>query len=88
MRSRWKPFYLINYKKDLKKNDQTLRSKVILPEFFLFDKKNFRIYNGKNFRTIFLTESMISHKFGEFVFTRVLRRQSIIVKDRKKKKKK
>ncbi len=31
---------------------------------------NAGIYNGKRFKVILITDKMIGHKFGEFVFTR------------------
>lgn len=31
---------------------------------------NFKIHNGKEYQELIVTEEMIGHKFGEFVFTR------------------
>jgi ribosomal protein S19 len=33
-------------------------------------KQIFQIYNGKSYVDVSITDDMISHKFGEFVFTR------------------
>jgi small subunit ribosomal protein S19 len=35
-----------------------------------FVGKNFNVHNGKNLLEVNVTEEMIGHKFGEFVFTR------------------
>jgi small subunit ribosomal protein S19 len=43
------------------------RSSTILPNFIGL---TFSLYNGKKFAQIFITESMIGKKMGEFVKTR------------------
>jgi len=43
------------------------RSSSITPEMV---GVNFDVYNGKEFFKVFVTESMVGHKFGEFVLTR------------------
>lgn len=43
------------------------RSSTILPHFIGLD---FDIYNGKTYGRVTPTESMVGHKFGEFVATR------------------
>lgn len=43
------------------------RSSEIVPNFI---GKNFKIYNGKHFSNLKITEEMIGHKFGEFSSTR------------------
>ena len=43
------------------------RRSFVLPEFAGF---YFNVYNGKSFRRILIKSSMVSHKFGEFVFTK------------------
>ena len=34
---------------------------------------NFAVYNGRKHIPIFITEDMVGHKLGEFVFTRTFR---------------
>lgn len=53
-----------------KKNIQTKiwnRNSTILPEF---EGKTFKIHNGLTFISIYIKDTMIGHKFGEFVNTR------------------
>lgn len=50
------------------------RSSVIIPEFV---GMVLNVYNGKVFVKISISESMIGHKLGEFVFTRKLPKQSL-----------
>jgi len=71
-RSKWKGPYIKC--KDLKhletkKNTQTIitRDSEILPKFLGL---NFKVYNGKDYVELTVTDLMIGHKFGEFVFTR------------------
>ena len=51
------------------KNNRVIvhRSVEIVPKFVGF---NFSIYNGRSFFSLTVTEKMISHKFGEFCFTK------------------
>ncbi len=87
-RSKWKgPF--INTKSieqmNLKTNSPVLitRNSEIAPNFMGL---TFKVYNGKIFNELIITnESMIGHKFGEFVFTRS---QFIFKKKKSKKSKK
>ena len=63
-RSLWKgPF------SEIHKKNQTIwsRRSVILP--FLIGKQ-MKIYNGKSFITLKVTDQMIGHKLGEFAITR------------------
>ena len=46
------------------------RACTIAPEFV---GHNFAIHNGKSFVNLFVTESMVGHKLGEFAHTRVFR---------------
>lgn len=64
-RSTWKSPYV----KFLNKNNYKIasRSSQILPKFLGL---TFKVYNGKAYKNITVTEEMIYHKFGEFVFTR------------------
>ncbi len=43
------------------------RSSAISPEMVGL---NFEVHNGKYFNKVFVTESMVGHKLGEFSFTR------------------
>ncbi len=42
----------------------------IIPEMIWF---TFAVHNGKQFVTVYVTEDMIAHRFGEFVPTRTFR---------------
>jgi small subunit ribosomal protein S19 len=46
------------------------RACTIIPEFV---GHNFAIHNGKTFQNVFVTESMVGHKLGEFSHTRTYR---------------
>lgn len=63
-RAKWKGPYT-NYKNVKKKI--LYKNSEIVPQFV---GSTFQIYNGKNFVDITITEDMVNHKFGEFVFTR------------------
>ena len=43
------------------------RSSTIIPQFV---GKSVKIYNGRTFTSLNITEEMIGHKFGEFSLTR------------------
>lgn len=64
-RSKWKSPY-INFSEQ---NDYKFISKnsQIIPKFLGL---TFKVYNGKIYKDITITEEMIYRKFGEFVFTR------------------
>jgi small subunit ribosomal protein S19 len=71
-RSLWKgPFFDFNLFLNvvsLKKKIKTkARSSVILPQWVGL---SFLVYNGQFFIPLFIMESMIGSKLGEFVFTR------------------
>ena len=72
-RAKWKGVYInLKYIKNLnlKKKQQTIfmsRNSKIIPKFVGL---TFKVYNGKNYIELPITEEMIGHKFGEFVFTR------------------
>lgn len=61
----------MNVKVFERKNEQNAfissRSSEIVPAFLGL---NFKIYNGKNYVELTVTDDMIGHKFGEFSFTR------------------
>ena len=46
------------------------RRSTILPEMVSF---TFAVHNGRKFVPVFITESMVGHKLGEFVPTRTFR---------------
>ena len=46
---------------------------------------HFKVYNGLKFINLFVTENKIGHKFGEFSFTRKLRKCIHLNSDKKKK---
>lgn len=47
------------------------RRTVIIPEFVGL---TFSVYNGKKFLPVYVTESMVGHKLGEFSPTRTFRK--------------
>jgi len=82
-RSIWKgPFINMSLIKKLNSTKSVLktraRNSMLLPQFI---GKSIRIYNGKKFIPILVTEDMVGHKLGEFVATRLR------VKHKEKKKK-
>jgi small subunit ribosomal protein S19 len=46
------------------------RASQIVPEMVWF---TFAVHNGKQFVSVYVTEEMIGHRFGEFAFTRTFR---------------
>jgi len=46
---------------------KTCRNSIILPKFVGI---TFKIYNGKIFSNLTISDEMIGHKFGEFVPTK------------------
>ena len=73
-RSKWKGPYInpefLKKRNTEKKQQKTLivsRNSEIVPRFLGLA---FNIHNGKNYVELTITEDMISHKFGEFSFTR------------------
>ena len=89
-RSKWKgPYYnkleLTGQPKTLKKNTSynrryasACRDSVILGSFVGI---TYNVYNGKTYKEVLVTGSMINRKFGEFAFTRA----TYIFKKKKKK---
>lgn len=90
-RSKWKGLFFSYaiYKKILyskkKQNFINLysRNSTILVEFLGI---HFKVYNGIRFINVFITENRIGHKFGEFSYTRKIRK-FIHAKSNNKKKK-
>lgn len=69
-RSVWKgPYTNANFFEDKGKILSISRSSEIIPKFLGL---TFKIYNGKKYVNLTVTDSMIGHKFGEFAFTRAI----------------
>ena len=71
-RSKWKgPFVDSNLLREIKINKKVFltksRNSTIIPSFV---GKCFKIYNGKIFHKVIITENMVGHKLGEFSPTR------------------
>lgn len=66
-RSSWKGFYVS--KSVLKNKNKKIWSRNSTIPFSYLNKKIF-VYNGKEFKSLFITEEKIGFKFGEFIFTR------------------
>jgi small subunit ribosomal protein S19 len=71
-RSKWKNPYikkqiLLNLNKNRINGIEAFKNLTILPKF---NGMTFKIYNGKVYNNLTINESMIGHKFGEFVHTR------------------
>lgn len=72
-RSKWKGPYietvLIEQSNTKQKVDKykASRNSEIVPKFL---GVTFNVHNGKNYSEVTVTNDMIGHKFGEFVFTR------------------
>ena len=49
------------------------RKSMIIPDFVGY---TFAVHNGKKFISVFVTENMVGHRFGEFAPTRTLRLHS------------
>lgn len=47
------------------------RRSVIIPEFVGL---TFAVYNGRKFLPVYVTESMVGHKLGEFAPTRIFKK--------------
>ena len=46
------------------------RACTSIPEFV---SKTFLVHNGRDFRSVYITENMVGHKLGEFAPTRIFR---------------
>lgn len=53
------------------------RASQIPPEFVGY---TFMVHNGKTFREVFITESMVGHRLGEFAPTRTFRGHGKMIK--------
>lgn len=65
-RAKWKGPYF-DYKNSNTKKKTLFRNSEIMPQFV---GKTFTIHNGKTEIDLLITNEMIRHKLGEFVFTR------------------
>lgn len=54
-----------------------IRASQISPEFV---GKYFKVYNGRTFVDVFITEDMVGHRLGEFAPTRTFRGHGQVVK--------
>ena len=77
-------FRLKQKKESLSNRKIWTRRSTILPEYI---NNYVRIYNGKTFVRVKITEGKVGHKFGEFAFTRKGRVKTALVKGRGKTKK-
>ena len=69
-RAKWKgPFVNLEVLKNIKNNEIVTKSRnvTIIPKFIGL---NFKVYNGKTYTPISVTEKMVGHKLGEFSPTR------------------
>ena len=69
------------YKKAEKANEEKSRSPIktwsrsctIVPEFVGL---TFLVHNGKEFKSVYVTEDMVGHKLGEFSLTRTFKQHT------------
>lgn len=89
-RSKWKGAFIPRFllKKDVKKVLKPItiwsRSSVISSSFL---NKKVLVHNGKTFRPFYIKETHFGLKFGEFSFTRKLKKKNAFRKNLKKSKK-
>lgn len=89
-RAKWKASFVARFllKKEIKKISKPItiwcRSSVI-PEFLL--NKKVLVHNGKTFRPFYIKNTHCGLKFGEFSFTRKLKKIKTFKKNIKKSKK-
>ena len=91
-RSIWKPVYesYSVLRKYNKKGKIFIWSRASTISSNFLNKRVF-IYNGKSFIPLYVKESMLGHKYGEFIFTkrmgRIIHRKSDLRRNRKRNKK-
>lgn len=51
------------------------RRSMILPDFVGL---TFNVHNGKSFVTVFISENMVGHRFGEFALTRTHKAHGVV----------
>lgn len=66
-RSKWKGPYTTPVLINKLNNKKITRNSEIIPSFV---GQSFEVYSGNLYVSVIVTEEMIGHKFGEFVFTR------------------
>ncbi len=67
-RSKWKgPYIQITCIEQKQNKYKASRNSEIVPKFLGLI---FNVHNGKSYSEVTVTNEMIGHKFGEFVFTR------------------
>ena len=69
--------YFLNQQNKRKTIWTKKRNCTIIPQFL---NHKFKIYNGKSYISIVITEKMLGHKLGEFAYTRKLKTQKQIKK--------
>jgi small subunit ribosomal protein S19 len=90
-RSKWKGPFIQSclLKKKVKRTIKPIviwsRSSVILKSFV---NKKVLVHNGKTFRTFYVKANQVGFKFGEFSFTRKLKKKNAFRKNTNKKPKK
>jgi small subunit ribosomal protein S19 len=80
-RSIWKGFFFKKFL--LKKTPHKIWSRSCSIPFHCVGKKVL-VYNGKEFKKIFVTREKVGYKFGEFAFTRKFTRKTSKIKKQKK----
>jgi small subunit ribosomal protein S19 len=64
--------------KDRKPIKTWSRRSTVTPDFIGL---NFLVHNGKGFQPVYVTESMVGHRLGEFAPTRVFRKHGGVKKE-------
>ena len=80
-RSSWKGFFLKRFL--LKKVPHKIWSRNCSIPFHCVGQKVL-VYNGKNFKKIFITKEKVGYKFGDFAFTRSFTKKILKTKKQKK----
>jgi len=86
-RSKWKGLFInsnfLDEKVKVLKKQKTWCRSSIIPSTFIGRK--ILVYNGKEFKSLFVSREKIGFKFGEFIFTRINNKRKAKVKKSKKK---
>ena len=80
-RSVWKGLFLKKFL--LKKIPRKIWSRNCSVPFYYVGQKVL-VYNGKEFKKIFITREKVGYKFGEFAFTRKFTKKMSKIKKQKK----
>jgi small subunit ribosomal protein S19 len=79
-RSSWKGNFLKKYL--LKKTPKKIWSRnSVIP--FSFVGQKFLVYNGKEFKKIYISREKVGYKFGDFSFTRKFTKKIKLLKNKK-----